>query len=247
MVLTDYTLDQLLAIDPKLIILAPFTIPNDIPISTLTTYGRQWKKTICSVYDKNEKNGGPVFKFLSLPWKRAQLYVKTNTETAIIPLTRTSARENQYKWIVKLVANKVRLTMAKMPKMKVSRPVSMFSISNFLGLRIGIIRASAIIPTCKMLGFKYLEEANNAEMNVRKLSFGRIDAMIESQWVDNYLWKQIGEKEENLITGPSVGDAKYIYLAANLDFPDNLTETIRNAMNKVVQNGGIQKILNSWQ
>ena len=55
-VLTNYTLDQLLAIDPKLIVLAPFTIPNDIPTSILTSYGRQWKKTICTVYDMTDCN-----------------------------------------------------------------------------------------------------------------------------------------------------------------------------------------------
>jgi ABC-type amino acid transport substrate-binding protein len=194
-----------------------------------------------------EKQGGPVFKFSSLPWKRAQLYVKKNKGTAIIPLTRTAARENQYKWIVKLVANKVRLTMAKTPKMEVSRPVSISSLSSYLGLRVGIIRGSAIIPTCKKLGFKYLEEANTAEMNVKKLSFGRIDAMVESQMVDNYLWKKFGENEEHLIAGPAIGDAKYIYLAASLNFPENLTEKIRKAMIKVRKNGRLEKILNSWQ
>ena len=51
LVLTNYTLEQLLEIDPKLIVLAPFTVPTDIPSSTLTAYGRQWKKTIQTVYD----------------------------------------------------------------------------------------------------------------------------------------------------------------------------------------------------
>jgi hypothetical protein len=51
LVLTHYTLEALLAIDPKLIILAPFTVPTDISTSTLTAYGRDWKKTINTVYD----------------------------------------------------------------------------------------------------------------------------------------------------------------------------------------------------
>jgi len=46
LVLTDYTLDELLSIDPRLIILAPFTVPADIPTAALTSYGRKWKKTI---------------------------------------------------------------------------------------------------------------------------------------------------------------------------------------------------------
>ncbi|KPA16825.1 hypothetical protein MHK_003011 [Candidatus Magnetomorum sp. HK-1] len=56
LVLTNYTLEELLSIDPKLIILAPFTVSTDIPPSTLTAYGRQWKKTIRTVYDMTDLN-----------------------------------------------------------------------------------------------------------------------------------------------------------------------------------------------
>jgi hypothetical protein len=56
LVLTNYTLNELLSIDPKLIILAPFTVPTDIPTATLTSYGRKWKKTISQVYDTTDIN-----------------------------------------------------------------------------------------------------------------------------------------------------------------------------------------------
>ena len=51
LVLTDYSLDELLAIDPKLIVLAKFTVSTNISDSTLTSYGREWKKTVVSVFD----------------------------------------------------------------------------------------------------------------------------------------------------------------------------------------------------
>ena len=50
LVLTAYTLEELLAIDPKLVVLAPFTVPTDIASSKLTGYGREWKKTIHTAY-----------------------------------------------------------------------------------------------------------------------------------------------------------------------------------------------------
>ena len=56
LVLTNYTLEQLLEIDPKLVVLAPFTVSTSIPSSTLTAHGRQWKKTICSVYEMADLN-----------------------------------------------------------------------------------------------------------------------------------------------------------------------------------------------
>ena len=51
LVLTNYTLEELLAIDPKLVVLAPFTVPTDLSSSTLTAYGRDWKNTISIAYD----------------------------------------------------------------------------------------------------------------------------------------------------------------------------------------------------
>jgi hypothetical protein len=56
LILTNYTLDELLVIDSRLIILAPFTVPTDTPLSTLTAYGRQWKKTIHTVYNTKDQN-----------------------------------------------------------------------------------------------------------------------------------------------------------------------------------------------
>jgi predicted transposase YdaD len=56
LVLTDYTLEELLSIDPRLIILAPFTVPTDIPTAALTSYGRKWKKTINQVYNTTDIN-----------------------------------------------------------------------------------------------------------------------------------------------------------------------------------------------
>ena len=64
LVLTNYTLDELMAIDPKLIILAPFTVPTDIPTSILTEYGREWKKIINSVY--NMPNNSDAINVMSL-------------------------------------------------------------------------------------------------------------------------------------------------------------------------------------
>ena len=192
------------------------------------------------------KNGGPKFIFQSLPWKRAQYFVKRNKGTAIIPLTRTLMSEKHFNWIINLVPNNVRLTMARTPKMKVSRPASL-SLSDFKGLRVGIIRGSAMIPILKELGFRKFEKVNTAEMNVKKLIFGRIDAMAESQWVDNYLWKQIGQKDADLIVGPYIGDAKYIYLAASLDFPKELNNMIKKAMDKVRKSGRLEIIMNSWR
>ena len=54
-ILTDYTLSQLIEIDPKLVIMAPFTVPKKTPIARLSSYGRQWKKEVNSAFHVNEQ------------------------------------------------------------------------------------------------------------------------------------------------------------------------------------------------
>ncbi|ETR66674.1 MAG: hypothetical protein OMM_05539 [Candidatus Magnetoglobus multicellularis str. Araruama] len=55
-VLNEYTLSQLLEVDPKLVILAPFTVPPSTPKEKLTELGREWKAHIQESYSTDEHN-----------------------------------------------------------------------------------------------------------------------------------------------------------------------------------------------
>ncbi len=190
-------------------------------------------------------NGGPIFKFKYAPWHRAQILVQQNKGTCIIPFTRTATREKHHEWIIELVPNQVRLTTARNPIIKVSIP-PLLTIDNAKPLTIGIIRGSALIPYMKASGFVKLYEVGTAELLAKMLKAGHIHAMAESKGVDNYAWNQIGQKDDELIVGPNVGEIKYIYLAAALNFPPEITEDIRNAMSKVRESGALEAILNKW-
>jgi len=193
------------------------------------------------------KNGGPIFKFEELPWPRAQKMVHKTPGTAIIPFTRTVTREKNHLWIVNLVPNQVRLTLAKNSQNYAILP-SPLTISNARSLVIGVIRGSAIIPTLKELGLgSQLLEVGKVDQLAYMLNRGRIDVMAESKWVDNYAWRKIGQKSEYLVSGPNVGEVKHIYLAAALDFPPNIAKEIRDAMGRIQQNGKLEKVLNKWR
>ena len=191
------------------------------------------------------KHGGPKFIFKSLPWARAQRFVQKKPGTAIVPFTRTSERETNHTWIVNLVPNQIRLTLNRKPVPLISIP-SPLTLENAKHLPIGVILGSAIIPYMRKEGFTNLKLVPTAEQNVRKLAKGRIAAMAESKWVDNYLWNQIGENSDDLIAGPNIGETKHIYLAAALNFSPELTKQIRDAMNKVKESATYEQILNKW-
>lgn len=192
------------------------------------------------------KNGGPKFKFKELPYKRAQAYVQQNPGTAIIPFCRTPEREKQHTWIIKLAPNQVCFKLARSPKehrFSIPSPVTLESLKN---LPIGIMRGHSSIPYMKKIGFTNIEEATTPEQNAYKLEAGRIAAWVATDWVASYLWKKVGKKEEDLIAGPNLQEIQYIYLAAGLDFPPELTQQIRKAMSKVKKSGEIENIIKKW-
>ncbi len=190
-------------------------------------------------------HGGPTFTYQSVPWKRAQIMVQKHKGTAIIPLTRTPTREAFYTWIVPLVPNQIRLTFYNESK-KHSALIKTLSLEHASELSVGVLRASSIIPTLEKMGFASIYEANDVEQLIDLLVKDRFDAMVESKLVDTYQWKKRGYQKETLVAGPNVEGVNYIYLGAGLDFPAEITEEIRIAMDKIKANGVLEGILARW-
>jgi len=54
-VLSEYTETELEAIDPKLIILAPFTLPDEADKATLLAKGREWQKSVAKRFSTDKQ------------------------------------------------------------------------------------------------------------------------------------------------------------------------------------------------
>ena len=201
---------------------------------------------VVDILNEVTKQGGPKFKFKSLPWKRAQQYVQTNKGSAITPFTRTPSREKEHMWIIELFSYHARLTTAKNPKAKLSLP-PLLSVDSAKHLPTGIILGSAHIHTLIALGFTDLIEINAAELSAKQLMLGNISVMVESQWVDTYYWKKLGMNSKDLIIGPSIEETKHVYLSAALDFPMDTAAKIRKAMKQVRNSGKLETIKNKWR
>ncbi|MEN8217611.1 MAG: hypothetical protein ABFS56_14830 [Pseudomonadota bacterium] len=67
LVLTDYTVQQLLDIDPKLIVLAPFTLATTTKKESVLSKGREWGDEVTQVFPPKQQQSAlnaslPVFK-----------------------------------------------------------------------------------------------------------------------------------------------------------------------------------------
>jgi polar amino acid transport system substrate-binding protein len=196
------------------------------------------------ILNEATKYGAPNFQFkLGLPWERAQQMVheKNEAPTAIIPLTRTTAREKNYKWIAELIPSEMRLV-------SYGRPAPIKTIDEAKDLTIGIIRGHSAIPTLKQLGFTKIDDsAVDAKMNANKLLIKRFDTIVDAKLVYLYNWKKIGQNTKDLQEGPMIGDIAHIYIAGDLNFPDNIAKSIADAIEKMRKDGTIQKILDKWK
>jgi len=184
--------------------------------------------------------GAPRFKFrLGLPWKRAQKMLNEahDRPTAIIPFTRTPEREGNYLWIAPLINYQPRFNSFKKQEV---------TLSDMLDARIGIIRGSAHLPLLKQLGFNNLQVVEKAQQNILKLQYNRIDAILESQFVDTYHWRQAGVDTNRLRFIP-VGDVKQIYIAGNLKFSSAMAKKIADAIDLMESNGELQAIVGRWE
>jgi len=63
-VLSEYTCEQLTAIDPRLTVLAPFTLPKNTGKEKLSAICRDWKQRVCEVYETKQQ--GTVTEILGL-------------------------------------------------------------------------------------------------------------------------------------------------------------------------------------
>ena len=52
---------------------------------------------------------------------------------------------------------------------------------------------------------------------------------------------------KDLIIGPSIEEAKHIYLSGALDFPMDTAAKIRKAMKQVRKSGKLETIRNKWR
>ncbi|PTN33913.1 ABC transporter substrate-binding protein [Desulfonatronum sp. SC1] len=187
--------------------------------------------------------GAPVFVFdMNVPWTRAQMQLQQpgNEMHAIIPFSRTTQREENFKWIGELIRTQYHIY-------SYGRPEPIKTMEEAQQLAVGVVRAHAIIPILERAGITNLDMAHDAEINALKLQAGRFDTIADSDFIALYNWKKIGQDTRELLVGPAIGEYTRVYIAASLNFPDEIAKRIADALEKMHSDGKMQEIINRWR
>lgn len=198
---------------------------------------------LVDILNEATRYGAPKFKFsFEYPWARVHEVIhmqKKGALIALIPLTHSPEREKEFKWITPIIPNEQRLvTLRQATRIK--------NLDEAKKLSISIIRSHYLIPMLKENGFDKLEESGDALMNSQKLLMKRVDGLIDTLWVIQYNWYQLGQDPNRLQIGPAIGKLEYIYLGADKSFPDTVAKSIDSAMKKMRMAGKIDEIYARW-
>jgi ABC-type amino acid transport substrate-binding protein len=194
------------------------------------------------ILNQATKYGAPAFQFkFNIPWKRATQRIQDAKDelVAIIPFTRSAVREHQFKWVAEIMATEYRFY-------SYHRASPINSVHEIEHKIVGVVHGHAIIPMLENLGLRLDTGARNAQKNTMKMISKRYDVIADSDVIVMYTWRLAGMDPGELQVGPAIGEIKRVYIATGLDFPDQVATRISDAVERMKQNGELQKIYDRW-
>ncbi len=173
------------------------------------------------------------------PWARGYYMVQEQPNVVLFSTTRTTQRENMFKWVGPIVEKRFSFHSKKGSKIKINY------LEDAKKYKIGVIRSSNNEQFLISNGFKKLYPVVVEEQNLMKLKMGRID-----------LWYTDTAQSSTLMINLSMeGVAKEIYVvqksrsyyAFNLKTPDSIVKEWQIALNHLRRTGAIRNILKKYE
>lgn len=130
-----------------------------------------------------------------IPWPRARLEAETKNNIFLIPLARTTEREDKYSWVIHVLDD---------PYVLLALKKTTFDISNHKNakkLKIGVLKKSVADQLLRDLGYTNIEVSTNDARNISKLKLGRLDAWVAPLSAIDQYKNEVGIGKEDLRTG----------------------------------------------
>lgn len=174
-----------------------------------------------------------------VPWVRARFEAENKPNIAIMPLARTTDRENQYTWLIHILDD---------PYVLVTTKNSKFDISNFKAakdLKIGILTGSVADVLLREKGFTNIEPASTDIQNVKKLKLGRIDAWVAPYSCRGRYMAEGGLGEKDLRTGLEL-TILHEYLGASKSLDPKTIKAWQNEFQAMKKDGSYKAIMKKY-
>lgn len=178
-----------------------------------------------------------------VPWARAQQMTREARDGVprlIIPLTRTEAREYQYKWVAPLLEDEALLVSVK------GKTPLITSAEQAKGMPAGALLGSPQEALLRELNFTTVDAGVDEETNARKLNAGRLQVWFVARMVAPFLYKQAGFNASDLQYGVKLR-TNDLYLGASPNLSDAEADRWRNALRAMQDDGTYEKIVSKYR
>lgn len=183
------------------------------------------------------KRAGRTIKIEMMPFQPA-LYALQNDRACLLPaLFRNASREGRYRWIASYHS-------AELKFLSIGPAINTLQEGRALD-SIAVETDASANQFLSSMGFENLARIPNPASSARMLQAGRVVAWAQSVIAANRMWA-------DLDLGPELqaGDPIHIlpvYVAAGLDYPDDLAEIYATSINSLTSDGSVARIIASYE
>ncbi|MEF8701502.1 MAG: transporter substrate-binding domain-containing protein [Candidatus Accumulibacter sp. UW20] len=172
-----------------------------------------------------------------MPWGEAQRIAQTQPNIGILALTRTPERENQYRWLAKIVSDDLILVGGQ--------GIDVARLEQVRDRPLGVLARSGAEALLRERGFTRIRPQPEEWLNARLMQQRRIDAWLAPRLMVIHAMREIGGNLEALDFGEIVRSSE-IYLAASKDLPDAEAQKWAQAFAAVQADGTYQRIADQY-
>lgn len=173
-----------------------------------------------------------------LPWPRAVAMAASDRKSVLYTLTRTAAREDQYRWVGPIAKRRIVLY-----RLAGRTEVRAAGLADLPRLRTAVARESA---TAKMLaerGFgAYLDAALDDDATMRMLIARRVDAVAMLDFAAAWHSARQGPGFRALQPLFTLDDAHEYYFGLHKDAPAELAERLQRAFEALRRDGELEQL-----
>lgn len=177
-----------------------------------------------------------------LPWARGYNLTLQRAGHGLFSTTRTTDREDLFKWVGPFVPTVVGLVAHK------DRHLNVESLDELFRLRIGVVKDDVGQLLLKSVGFPEdrMEVVLSNDQNYRKLIAGRLDAIAYETEVAKWGLMSMNVEPESYEVVHELKRSE-LYLALHRNTPDAIVMQLQGAFDSIVADGTYNAIVNQYQ
>lgn len=164
---------------------------------------------------------------LRFPWQRVYQQTLVDAGYGLFSTARTAEREGLFKWVGPIASNEWGLFS------KGDSSIQLNSLDDARRYRIGGYKGDAKTQFLLDRGLEVQTALRDSE-NVKKLERGQIDLWMTSNQAGRFVARQKGLEDLRVVQNRHTAD---LYLALNLQTPDELVQKLQNALDSLRAEG----------